>query len=204
MGSGSRTVVRDGGLAGAIVQLGHGFCSIREDAEGAWFGAALPLAVLARLGGPLAVLARAPGSIGASVSCDAGWGPWVHKVRYVGRGAERAKDMAGFEKASSRAVITEVCIRREVEAQPPAVEEPGGWYKPLDVGETTEAIVDASLSDTRLRDVAVPRETANALVNLGGGSARDLEILQRSVIDRVFRSRGVQLSDRMRWLGRKS
>jgi UDP-N-acetylenolpyruvoylglucosamine reductase len=49
--------------------------------------------------------------------------------------------------------------------------------------------------------VAIPAEAPELMVNLGGGTARDLGLLQRSVLDRIQRERGVTLESRMHFRG---
>ena len=53
----------------------------------------------------------------------------------------------------------------------------------------------------RLRKVAVPRAAPDLLVNLGSGTARDLTLLHKSLVDRIHRERGVELRSGLRWAG---
>ena len=53
----------------------------------------------------------------------------------------------------------------------------------------------------RLRDVAIPEDAPELLIKLGLGTARDLQLLHRSSLDRVKRTRGVELESRVKWVG---
>ena len=48
----------------------------------------------------------------------------------------------------------------------------------------------------------MPGATPHMLVNLGGGTAKDLELLAKSIIDRVHKETGAKLELVMDWSGR--
>lgn len=208
IGAGSRTVFRDGGLAGAVVRLGTGFVGVTAEADGWWVGAATPLAMFADVA-VRAGLSRfercrfAPGTIGASVALGEGWAPWVTTVRHFSRGGERPARLADVAQRSSL-LLTAVRVQADVDAPAPGPELPGSWYAPLDDEHPADLLRQGVLSDTRLRSVRIPAAAPELLVNLGGATARDLALLQKSVIERVHTNRGVMLQDRMRWMGRVS
>ncbi len=204
LGAGTRTVVRDGGLAGAVIRLGLDFCRIEPTEGGTWIGAATPLARVAPLLGPAGERLRfAPGTVGGSVVNDAGWEPWVDRVRVVGRGAEKEVALADGGPWGST-ILTAIRLRVGVDARPPHVPVVQGWFTGPHDADPTPAIREATLAGTRLRGVLLPTSAPAMLVNLGEATARDLQLLQRSVVERVQAQRGVALADRMTWLGRPS
>lgn len=201
LGAGTRTVVRDGGLAGAVIRLGSGFMSWSDTPTGAWVGAAIPLAVVgARLAGCQRLL-RAPGTLGASLKLDPLWYDVVSEVRYVDRGREKTGPLLEFQKQRN-AILCEAHLLRYDTPHNPGPFRPGGWFSPLVDEDVNEVLREAALADTRLRDVMIPAPQPELLVNLGGASAKDLALLQKSVIERVLSQRGVQLENAMHWLGR--
>jgi UDP-N-acetylenolpyruvoylglucosamine reductase len=64
------------------------------------------------------------------------------------------------------------------------------------------ALLDASLGGVRLRQVLIPAVAPEIMVNLGGATAADLALVERSVVDRVKRLQGIELEPRVRWAGR--
>jgi UDP-N-acetylenolpyruvoylglucosamine reductase len=200
VGAGTRTVFRDGGLAGAVVRLGQEFLAVEDDGDGVWVGAAAPLGLAAAaVGEGLAHLRTAPGTLGASLALDDGWDGFVDRVRCVQRVGE--KEVAWADVARSSVLFTAARLKKAGEGRPGPV-LPGGWFAPLDDDAPASLLRDAALAATRLRRVALPASEPDRLVNLGGGTAKDLQLLQRSAIERVHTARGVQLQDRMTWLGR--
>lgn len=202
LGSGSRVVARDGGLAGAVVRLGPAFATIVEAEDGALeVGAATPLALVARRMG-WDGLRFAPGTLGASLACDDGWGPFVERVRVVGRGAEKAVPYADAVPVGST-VITAATLRPG-RGRPPTVRPlHGAWVVPG--GDVADDVLrEARLGGTRLRGILAPEAAPSMFVNLGGGEVRDLVLLQKTIADRVLSARGVEIVDRYQWLGRAS
>lgn len=220
LGHGSRTVARDGGLAGAVLRLGVGLSRlgrVSDPGEGGWHGAGAPLAaVVQRLGPdhPLAALADRPGTLGASLAQDDGWAPFVEAVRVHRRGGVR--EIGAAEALSGRALVVGARLRAAgdlaADAPPPAVPAP---WRAFEVGEgkgrrrsrrpeVEEVLDDATLSATRLRCVQIPRAAPAMIVNLGGGTARDLALLQKSAVERVRQTRGVELQDALSWVGRSA
>jgi UDP-N-acetylenolpyruvoylglucosamine reductase len=213
VGAGTRTVFRDPGVAGAVLRLGVAFGRVAEHGEGWSIGAATPLAVLAALPGAPAAwrpLRRAPGSLGASIVLDDGWEPWVDGVCAHARGAERWTELSEFKARGANAVVVEVRLRRaprEAGAHGPALGLPTSWFSPgkgaAKPGELRRLLRKAALADVRLREVVLPAVSPELLVNLGGSTARDLSLLHRSAIERVHQVAGIELGDRMRWVGKQ-
>ena len=208
LGAGTRVLVRDGGLAGTVLRLGDGFAGIEDDGDGAWVGGACPLA---RVGvwagaGALRGLVRQPGTLGASVRLDPGWGPWIDAVRIHHRGGLREVDLEAA-RAAGTAIVVGARVRRTAArsgARAPGATRPWSVFEEVPRRDVAEVLRQASLGGTRLREVCLPAADPTALANLGGGTARDVDLLLRSVVDRVQRERGIELSTRPAWLGRAS
>lgn len=202
IGAGTRTVFRDGAVSGAVVQLGPAFSTVTETAEGWWIGGAAPLAWVARVGGQLAKLRFARGSLGASLALDDGWESWVDAVRFVQRTNEHTAPLAEVP-GKGTVVFTEALIRRtprEPRAKVPVVAS--GWFTAPDDDLPHELVRDGGLSGARLRGVLVPAQEPDGLVNLGDGTAKDLAMLHKSIIEKIQEKRGVLMQDRMSWIGR--
>jgi UDP-N-acetylmuramate dehydrogenase len=218
IGAGTRTVVRDGGWAVAILRLGTGFNRVEREPSGAWWvGAATPAPALlamtmtSRAGGLLARACTA-GSVGASLRLDEGWEEVVEEVVWLDRQQIRRTDYATM-KSKKSAIILGARLRlpevghayiHEVETawRRAAPYPPGSWYHSDEVPSVREALHKASLQRVRLRKVAIPSTAPELVVNLGGGTAADLALLQRCTVERVLRSRGVTLEPKMLWAGR--
>ena len=100
LGAGTRTVVRDGPIPGAVVRLGTGFNHIVVDGASVTVGAGTPVPAL------VATAARhghtgleghscTPGSVGASVLLDDGWDEVVQHVAILRRGRARRGGAGG-------------------------------------------------------------------------------------------------------------
>lgn len=218
LGAGTRTIVRDGGWAVAVLRLGSGFNRMEREPSGTWWvGAATPIPALlaitmaARVGGLLARACTA-GSVGASVRLDEGWQEVVEEVTWLDRQQIRRTDYATM-KSKKSVVILGVRLRlpevghayiHEVETawRLATPRPPGSWYHSEDVASVRQALHKASLQRVRLRKVVIPSTAPELVVNLGGGTAADLALLQRCTVERVLRSRGVTLEPKMLWAGR--
>lgn len=205
LGEGSRVLVRDGGLAGAVVRLGTAFSQVRSS-DGGWeVGAAVPTAQLAHVasGTPLSKLALQPGSAGASWALDPGWGPWISEVEVWSRGAARWISWAALSKRSKPWIL-----RARVRAKPegrggvPVRRHPWAVFQDLPRADLDRVLRLAGLAGTRLRRVLLPEAEPASLVNLGGGTSREIDLLLRSIVDRLKREQGVELASAVTWLGR--
>ncbi|MFT4625231.1 MAG: UDP-N-acetylenolpyruvoylglucosamine reductase [Myxococcota bacterium] len=216
LGAGTRVVARDGAHRGAVVRLGTGFSTI--DIEDGWVvGGAVPVPALvaaaeqAGLGG-LTELANVPGTVAASVCFDGGWADVVQEVRVLRRGRERSIPLADL--SVGRAIVTGVrlslpsldasgrrALARARGKQLPV--PPGSAYASVRRGALRDVLRSAALRRVRLRGIAIPDRAPELLVNVGGGLASDLKLLQRSAIERVRKVRGLELEDRLIWIGSK-
>ncbi len=217
LGAGTRTLPRDGGLRGAILRLGHGFA--RHEVRDAihWVGAARPVpAMVARamtLGqSGLEPFACTAGSLGAALVHDDGWDDVVDTVQVWRRGritdvdptdvrGKKTAIVVGATLTLEVSTVGRVTARtRQVLAKAEPV-PPGSWFGAPRSDELRELIRSARLPMVRLRRAAIPRESPELLVNLGGATADDVQLLLRSMVDRVKTVRGETLAPRVRWIG---
>lgn len=217
LGAGTRTMVRDGGWAVAILRFGTGFSGVTQGAEGEWcVGASTPVPALieqtmAAKAGGLLHLSCTPGSVGASLRLDEGWDEVVEEVEWMGRRAVQRTGLAEMRAQKSAMVLGARLNLPEVgsgygqevaaawrRARPC---EPGSWYRTDAGSPVRETLRKASLQRVRLRRVAIPSSAPELVVNLGGGTAADVALLQRCTVERVQRARGVKLESRMVWAG---
>jgi UDP-N-acetylmuramate dehydrogenase len=226
LGAGTRVVARDGGYSGAVLRLTGDFSKF-ELRSGLWeVGAAVPVAALSAATAAagftgLEDCCSHPGSFGAALSLDsgptAGWGAVVHTVQYVFRGKEKVSTYEDFAAIKGRPVVFGATLRLEM-ASADAIQErmlarwrgqarvpvtpPSSWVLPPKKVSLREVLDRAGLRDIRLRDVAIPGAAPEMLVNLGGGTARDLALLHQSALERTVRECGVELQSRVTWWGR--
>lgn len=218
LGAGTRIVVRDGGITGVVIRLGTGFSKIERSADTWEVGAAVPVPAVvaeARARGltGLEALANVPGSVGASVHLDEGWDEVVEEVHYLHRGSIRS---APLDEVQGRNRIVTGCrirlepgqdkamdtaIRRALDAR--RALPPSSWYHLPKRGKLRDLLGSVELPDVRLRRVAIPAGAPELLVNLGEGTAADLDLLHRSATDRVKKTRGAHLDSRIRWVGNR-
>lgn len=218
LGLGTRTVVREGGLAGAVMRLGGELARVRIDGTRVTVGAGAPLAVLvdacvrAGLGG-LTRLADQPGSVGAAVALDTapekGWAAFVRDVRWVSRGKVRSGELEKALKPKSPLLVgltlelpvaDASVLEREVDKVWQR-SRAACWFKPLSRGSMRNAIDRAGMAGVRVNHIVLPDCSPDMLVNLGGASSKELAFIERTVIDRVRRERGIDLVPRMLWAG---
>jgi UDP-N-acetylmuramate dehydrogenase len=217
VGHGTRTVWRDAEIPGAVIRLGGSFGAIDPD-EGGWrVGAAVPMPALiactaaaGRTG--LEELAAVPGSVGASLALDSGWEPRVSQVEVLHRGkavrmplaearaAKRTILSAELELAADRPEAVRRRIDKVLGARTRSDTPASSWYGPTRL-PLRDVFASVQLPRVRLREVAIPDTAPEMLVNLGGGTAADLALLQRSAQERVKSTRGLELDSRVLWQG---
>lgn len=214
IGAGTRSVAREGGVDGVVLRLGTGFLDLRfEDpdlliAGGAWPVPALLSAAAARGLVAAQPLYAVPGSFGASVLHD----DW----QVVGARLARPGRVGQVEAARLGARTKGIVLEAGVRLEPLGADEaerrlrralrgdplpPSSWVGGRRVRSELRR---ASLERVRLRDVAIPEEAPELMVNLGGGTAQDMQLLHQVTLDRVKRTRGVALESRIRWFGERS
>jgi UDP-N-acetylmuramate dehydrogenase len=228
LGAGTRTLVRDGGLAGAVVRLGTGFATARCEGERWDVGAAVPLPALvatAAAAGASGIedLAAIPGTFGASLALDAGpgagWAGIVRSVRFVTRGRAREGTFADLRAAGPRALVLGASLRLSADhssavlarvrarragavALRAAWTPASSWYTAPARASLREVLGRAGLGDVRLRAAVIPAAAPELVVNLGGATTRDLMLLHHSAMERVRRECGVELAPRLQEAGR--
>ncbi len=224
VGAGTRIVARDGGFSGAIIRLGTGFSQFSHKEERWTAGAGVPIPALAMSAAwagfsGLEELLPTPGSVGAALMLDPGPGGGfaeiVQSITYLHRGKERTSGFAEFKASGSKAVVLsavfglkpdrpEEVVRRSVArlASGGRAVPPSCWLVPPKRAVLREILERAGLSDVRLREVVIPASAPEMLVNLGGGTAKDLALLHQSAIERTRRELGVELQSKISWIGR--
>lgn len=213
LGAGTRTVVRDGGMSSAVVRLGHEFANITyvTSSPGQWrVGAAAPMPALvfgaahaAHTG--MEPFASTPGSVGASLALDPGWEELVEEVHFLQGSRERVGSLA--EARKGKRLITDVVLRLAPE-KPSVIAKRSAkrrrtrpaWFSTAK-GPAGRILQRAALDSVRLRGVAMPASAPEMLVNMGGGTADDLQLLSKSIRARVRRERGVDLDTEVRFMG---
>lgn len=221
LGAGTRTVVRDGGINGVVIRLGTDFARIEDGGEpGCWeVGAAVPVpALVARATAEgwtgLEGLANVPGSLGASVHLDEGWEDAIELVHVLHRRKVRSVPL---DEVQGRNRVVVGCRVRLAPGMKPVVAKdtakgldasrtlpPSSWYElPPKRAKLRKVLGSVELPAVRLRRVAIAAEAPEVLVNLGEGTAADLQLLHKSALARVKKTRGIVLDSRIRWLGER-
>ncbi len=209
LGAGTRAVVRDGGIPGAVMRLDGALASLELEAPGA--GAPMPAlveraAAAGRVG--LERFAGVPGSLAGSVLHDEGWDDLVEEIYVLQRGSRRSMSLPDARR--KRPIVLGARLR--LEQRDPVVARkaldaawrkarPSTWYVAPPRMDVREVLRSVRLPLVRLRQVAVPELAPELLVNLGSGTAADLLLLHRSAIERVEKARGIDLGSRIGWLG---
>jgi UDP-N-acetylmuramate dehydrogenase len=216
VGAGTRTAWRDGGSDRAVIRLGVGFVGVEADGELLRVGAGTPGATVAWAAAVLGLaglegLARVPGSLGGAVRAEdpALDGRVVH-IRAWRRGQVRDTPP---ERALKARLVAGAVLRgtpdapdairaRTREALAGARALPSRWA-PLARGTPAEELSRVGAPGVRLRGWQIPVQSPETLVNLGGGTAADLELLHTSTRERVKKLRGVTLASTLSWAGRR-
>ncbi len=208
VGTGSRLLVRDGGLAGAVIRLGRGFASVQVEDDGVTAGAAVPLAQIGAMAGsgPLSALRRQPGSLGGSLVSDAGWPAWLVSVDIWRRGGVRTIAPDELSSLGDRALVVGARLRWKPSgrARVPGVERPWSVFSEVPRADLAKVLRKGGLAGTRLRDVVLPASEPASVANLSSATARDIELLLKSVGERMKREQGVDLTVCLKTLGRVS
>lgn len=211
LGAGTRTVVRDGPVPGAVLRLGTGFTHIVDEGESWLVGAAVPVPVLVQRAQAaqrrgVARFVAVPGSLGASLRCDEGWDGLVEMVQILRRG--RVAQVALDDVIGRRSTVV-LGARIQLPPGPDplgsigsaALIPPGAWFAPTRGEPVRDVFRSVRLHMVRLREVAIPDAAPELLVNLGAGTAADLALLSKSAVERVKKVRGDQLEAVVRWMG---
>ena len=223
LGAGTRTVGRDAGYSGVIVRLGGLFQSISREQDRWTLGAGMPAAAVAMLAAEsgeagLEDWMTTTGSVGAAIALDSGvWTSCCTAVRYAFRGKEKSSPYDEFMALKGKPTVFGATFQLRAD-RPDAVRDrtlgrlrglgrgtwtpPSSWFVPPKKASLREVLDRAGLRDIRLREALIPGVAPEMLVNMGGGTARDLALLHQSAMERTSREVGVDLDSRIHWLGR--
>lgn len=216
VGSSSRVLVRDGGLEGVALRLGVGFSDLRFlDDDCVEVGGAVPVPVLLSRAAAVGLAAPKelyllPGTFGASALVD----DWDLQSVRLARPSGIKDRPASKVGARTKGVVLRATVRLErvepavararfEEALRKAVVPPCSWFSG-GRGRVRNVLHRAALDRVRLRQVAIPDVAPEVMVNLGGGTAADMVLLQKSAIERVKRTRGVTLESPIKRVGLKA
>lgn len=204
-------VVRDARLSGLTVRPGAGFEGLERSGEHLILGAATPWAALAGLGqGWWSELASWPGCPGATLTSGHGdrlLGMLKELSYFRGRGVSTVEidSHNGVPSLPRTAVLLSVTLQKGLllydgdgDPRPPAAGQL--FADPEVAGRVRSAgklLVDADIAGTRLRSWQLAREAPGTVVNLGGGTARDLHLLGLAVSARMEKFNGIKLTTRI-------
>lgn len=205
-------LVRDGGLRGLMIRLGRGFEGVRHEDGLCWIGSAALWSGLAGrpLSEALTALSRWPGSVGGLLHSEdrARLTGLVAALRWqVGRRVETVEVAPGEAppELPKTAVLLELALRPELTVpkgrRKPRIVAPlpaGSLFAAPD-GEAADVLRRAGLGGSRLRSWRLTRE--GLIVQLGGGSCKDVLLFAQGLQERVERERGVTLTTRLPIVG---
>ncbi len=221
LGAGTRTIVREGGVSGAVLRLGSGFCWIVAGDDGVSAGAAAPAAAvvgaaIARGLAGFEGLAGSPGTIASAVLHDdgkvsrsvAGVGVWSRGKEkelsvaelHAARDAGRTPLIVSVRLVGDRRDPARVRAKADDALRKAAASQ---WFTLPNGADPVPLIVRAELSGARLRGAAIPAQSPAMLVALEADAGRDLELLSASAIERVVTVTGAELATRVGFLGRQ-
>lgn len=204
----SDAFARDAGLAGALLRLGPAFAEVEAGGEGIDAGVGAPLAAIGAAAERAGFeewsgLCAWPGTLG---SWCAGLDPealarlFVRVTILTGRGVRRVDGAAVASIPRSAELLGGRLPRAPVAALPPSPPWPGALFD--QDSDVASALARSSLPGVRLRRVRLATEQVGVVVNLGGGTARDLELLCRLAQERLGRDHGLEVQSRLQPLGR--
>jgi UDP-N-acetylmuramate dehydrogenase len=210
LGHGTRLAVRDGGVSGVFVRLGTGFARIDRSHGEVW--ALLEATRGAGLSG-VERLAGVPGSFGAALAAESDLEAVVTSVRFVHRGRIREGSLEDARKGrASRLILsatlaltpsTPVAVREAMSVARAARLPVGSFWEQPKGGRLRRRLARSGLGDVRIRKAIIPAVAPELIVNLGGASSSDIDLLARSARDRVKQHTGVVIEPRNRWLGQR-
>ena len=213
VGSGSSLVVRAGGVHGVFVKLGTDFSYVESTPEGCWVGASTPVAAIAdapSLRGRETVFARfvGAGTIAGALFRREAITRYVDAIITLLRGKEVIVPF-NYNEPPKLGVVMAVHLRSHVEDQVelawgsvPSSRFEGAWWQTEDRAALQQLMRDAGVSGVRLRSVGVPKAEPDVIVSYSAQGAEDVALLERSIVDLVYRKTGIKLTPAKRWIGR--
>jgi hypothetical protein len=213
VGSGSSLVIRAGGVPGVIVKLGTGFSFVTSTPEGCWVGASTPVAAIAdapALREQDTVFSRytGAGTMAGALCRNEKISRHVDAFITIRRGKEVTVSYDHAEPPKLGVIVAvhlRPCLDDQVEldwSSTPVSQFEGSWWKTDDRAVLQRVMREAGASGVRLRSVLVPSVEPDIIVSYGARGAEDVALLERSIIDLVFRNTGVKLTTAKRWMGR--
>jgi UDP-N-acetylmuramate dehydrogenase len=209
-------LVRDGGLSGAWLRVGDLAWGVKAANEGMDVGAAYPVAALAawrkaRGLRPIPFLEKRAGTVGQAYKAGLLQG-WVQTCTVL-RGT-RVANLAP-EKCAEKQLLLRLLLldqptpQTEKQGQlrllPEQIRSMGmpGRIVEDPVNDNAALLIrEAGLCGVRLRGARIGQTESNAMVNVGGSSAKDLWLLLQMIRDRVKLHSGIQLQPALRRMGR--
>jgi len=203
-------LVRDGGLKGAVLRLGRGFEQIIVEDHTVTIGsAALFSAIPGGLEGEFWQDLRGwPGCIGGWL--ERGWDTSLDhvctsiRVHQSGRIQDLSIDPGeGMPSLTKNAVLVSITLQRDpprgIELLPPPA--PGAIFQDVENSLVGKEFIKAGVCGARLRRWRISRTAPGTVVQLGGGSCKDLMLLIQGIRQRLQKTRGVKLETRTPLLG---
>ncbi len=193
------------GLAGALLRLGTAFSKVERRDGALHAGCAAAVAQLGCLAeraglGDWTALKRYPGSVGGWLAAGAlqALGPALRSLRvFSGRGVREVGPQR-LESLPRTAVPLSVLLEPEL---PVGLSLPAPLPFPGSICEGSErlgpALAASGLLGLRLRRIRVSHEQPGLLINLGGASSRDLDLVLRLVRERLLRDHGLEIQRRL-------
>ena len=203
-------LVRDGGLRGTVIRLGHDFETITVNEETVTLGAAALWSALPDVlqGGLWDAIRSWPGTVGGlfeqgDLNQLNGLCTQVQVMRTQGSTTLNWAEEGPPPKVGETSVLCTITLRRVSAAR--------SWLtRPTHVGHLFQDVADSSVAreltrsgviGTRLRRWRLSPAAPGTVVHLGGGTFADLQMLVKGVRMRVEKTRGVTLQTRIPVLG---
>lgn len=203
-------LVRDGGLRGTVIRLGQDFeqISITEDVitlgAAALWGALPPVLH----GGIWDAIRRWSGTVGGlfEIGRQAELSGLCTAMRVLRGGRVQCIEVepgAAPPSLSENTVLLDLTLRRAAAApswtRPPPTT--GALFAEVADSEVGRELLKAGVCGTRLRRWRLSTVEPGTVVQLGGGSLADLQLLVKGIRIRVEKTRGVHLETRIPVLG---
>ena len=152
-------------------------------------------------------LQTTPGSVGAAVVLDRDldhlWRQAIVWTRFLARGRIVKGTFDEFMASKRQALLELGMDFRGLKEATQLVDasHSSPWFRGQAGSSVRAELRRAGMGEARLRKVAMLKQAPELLVNLGGATAKDFDLLHRSVLERCKATRGVELHAQTQWLG---